>query len=1042
MSVLLIVFAIAMAVATFVENDYGTQTSKALIYNTWWFELVMLLLTFNFIGNIFRYNLFRKEKLPIFIFHIAFIIVLIGAFISRYFGYEGVMAIRENASENRILSDNTYIDVTVDNQKDTLNITKKVLFGALGKKHYSINEQLGENNFKIETTRYIPHVKTQFNKSENGKEYLHLVVSGNAKRDDIRIATGETVKYGNLQFSFNNPTNGAINFISNGDSIKIKPFIDGKIMEMQSQIETPIVKDSLYNVELMKLYTFDNLHFILTEKVVKGEKIMIAAHKNDHSKYPYDALFLNVKSGEKSHDVIVYGGKNLTSEPVKFSLNGMNFIINYGAKYIEIPFALKLRNFEMERYPGTNSASSYASEVTVLDKDKSFDYRIFMNHVLDYKGFRFFQSSYDADEKGTVLSVNHDFWGTMVTYVGYGLMFLGMILTLFWKGSRFYNVIEKLNKTVKLKNELTILFLMLTVGLFAQHPDSVTNAPNDHNQVMQDQHEIESIHNDAKTKNNVVSKVHADKFGALLIQDFQGRLKPVNTYALEALRKVYKKDYFNGLTAEQVMLSAQLDPYYWEEQKLIHVKSNALGKTISDELGVENGSTSINNFFNNAREKYYLDEMLQNAQIKKNMERTATDKEIINLDERFNVLTSVISGNVLKLYPLKNDKNNNWVIGFDADLIEKNDTLIAKMHQNYMRSLAKAVATGDYTEADKNLEIIKKYQLENGGKIIPNVAKTQLEIKYNRWNIFKKLMLFYMFFGFTLLIIAFITLFRKPSKSINILSKILTNLITISLIFHVIGLGVRWYISGHAPWSDGYESILFVACISIFIGLIFSFGKSKFILAATVIFSALLLGIAHGSTMNPEITNLVPVLKSYWLMIHVAVITASYAFLGLGALLGFFVLLLFILKNKENETRINLTIDELTYVNELTLTVGLFTLSIGTFLGGIWANESWGRYWSWDPKEVWSLISMMIYVFILHMRMVPGLRGKFIFNLASLWAISTLIMTFFGVNFYLSGMHSYAAGDPVPIPVWVYVATGILLIFSLFSYFKFNRLDK
>jgi cytochrome c-type biogenesis protein CcsB len=194
--------------------------------------------------------------------------------------------------------------------------------------------------------------------------------------------------------------------------------------------------------------------------------------------------------------------------------------------------------------------------------------------------------------------------------------------------------------------------------------------------------------------------------------------------------------------------------------------------------------------------------------------------------------------------------------------------------------------------------------------------------------------------------------------------------------------------------------------------------------------------------MSPEMTNLVPVLKSYWLMIHVAVITGSYAFLGLGSILGLMVLLLYIMRNKDNSKHLNTTIKELTAINEMTLTVGLYMLTIGTFLGGVWANESWGRYWSWDPKEVWSLISMMVYVFVLHMRIVPGLKNQYAFNVASLFSIGTLIMTFFGVNFYLSGMHSYAAGDPVPIPVWVVPSIVGFVLLSIIAYWKFNTYKK
>jgi cytochrome c-type biogenesis protein CcsB len=296
-----------------------------------------------------------------------------------------------------------------------------------------------------------------------------------------------------------------------------------------------------------------------------------------------------------------------------------------------------------------------------------------------------------------------------------------------------------------------------------------------------------------------------------------------------------------------------------------------------------------------------------------------------------------------------------------------------------------------------------------------------------------------MVIGFIFLALAFADLFKPKNKTIKLLLKIFTALTIVGMIIHTVGMGMRWYISGHEPWSNGYEAVVFVAFVTILAGLIFSVNKSKFTLASTVIFASFLLGIAHGSTMNPEITNLVPVLKSYWLMIHVAVIVSSYGFLGLSALLGLIVLFLFIIRTRKNADRFKDTIEELTSINEMSMTIGLYTLSLGTFLGGVWANESWGRYWSWDPKEVWSLISMMVYVFILHMRLVPGLRSKFAFNAASLWSISTLIMTFFGVNYYLSGMHSYAAGDPVPIPVWIYYAIAFFMLFTVFAHYRYHK---
>jgi len=591
-----------------------------------------------------------------------------------------------------------------------------------------------------------------------------------------------------------------------------------------------------------------------------------------------------------------------------------------------------------------------------------------------------------------------------------------MFVSMFWKGTRFHDLSQKLKKLSAKKLGITLLlFAFSTLSFGQEHPSK-------------------------DLQQYTVQKEHAAKFGELLIQDFQGRVKPINTYAIENLRKVYKKDSYKGLTAEQVILSAQINPTKWSDLALIYAKSVRLGSNMTSKLKIKNGLTAVTNFY--TKNAYVIGDEVNTAHQKKFMDRTATDKELINLDERANVWIQVLNGSMMRIYPKKNDPNNKWFAGVDTKALVAQDTMLIKMHQMYMQSLQKAIKTNDYTEADEFLGYIASYQQKIGASIIPSDTKIDLEIKYNRWSIFTKLMFYYMLIGFIFLILAFIDLFNPNSKIVNILLKLFSFLTILGMATHVYGLGLRWYISGHEPWSNGYEAVVFVAFVTTLAGLIFSHKKSKFTLASTVLFASFLLSIAHGSMMSPEITNLVPVLKSYWLMIHVAIITASYGFLGLGALLGFVVLLLYILRTPNNAKRLNHTINELTYINESTLTVGLYTLTIGTFLGGVWAAESWGRYWSWDPKEVWSLISMMVYIFVLHMRLVPGLRGKFAFNTASLFSIATLIMTFFGVNFYLSGMHSYATGDPVPIPNWIYFAIAFFVVFAMVSYWRYKSFKK
>jgi cytochrome c-type biogenesis protein CcsB len=260
-------------------------------------------------------------------------------------------------------------------------------------------------------------------------------------------------------------------------------------------------------------------------------------------------------------------------------------------------------------------------------------------------------------------------------------------------------------------------------------------------------------------------------------------------------------------------------------------------------------------------------------------------------------------------------------------------------------------------------------------------------------------------------------------------------------VVHTAGIIIRWYISGRAPWSNGYESVVYVAWAAMFAGILFG-RKYPMVIATAAFLAGISLFVAHLNWMNPEITPLVPVLKSYWLTIHVSIITASYGFFGLSAFLGILVLVLIVIRRNSNEGKVNHFIDQLTSINEMSITVGLYFLTIGTFLGGVWANESWGRYWGWDPKETWALITIMIYSFIAHMRMIPSLKGIYNYNMASVFAFASVLMTYFGVNYYLSGLHSYGKGVADGVNPAVPITFAVLGGLMIWAYLKDMKYEK
>jgi cytochrome c-type biogenesis protein CcsB len=468
---------------------------------------------------------------------------------------------------------------------------------------------------------------------------------------------------------------------------------------------------------------------------------------------------------------------------------------------------------------------------------------------------------------------------------------------------------------------------------------------------------------------------------------------------------------------------------------MIRVSNKELQKSLAIRGNMATFSDLVNLEGNGA---YKLSQEINAAYAKSPGERSKFDKEVMKVDERVNIVYMIYKGDFMKVFPLK-DGTTNWGSAQEAmkHAVSREDSVYLT---NISSLLSESLQVNNAVSARQICESITGYQNRFAGYELPSETKISAENLYYRMGIFEKLFPFYATIGI-LMLIGLITMVIMGKREKSLLVKILGWLLFAGFLLHTFGFGLRWYVAGHTPLSNGYESMIFISWVTLLAGFIFS-RKSDFALSATAVLAGMTLMVAHLSFMDPEITNLVPVLKSYWLTLHVSVITGSYGFLGLGAILGIITMILLALVNDRNRERISETIDELAVINFRTLTLGLYFLTIGTFLGAIWANESWGRYWGWDPKETWSLITIIIYTLVTHSRMIPGMKNIYTFNLLSLFGFSSVLMTYFGVNYYLSGLHSYASGDPVPVPVFVYVAVIVLVGLSVMAYLKYRKYSK
>lgn len=1046
MAALFIIFAIALGVGTFIENEYNTDTARIWVYNAWWFEVIMVFFVINFAGNIKRYRLYKKEKWATLLLHLSFVLILTGAFITRYISFEGLMPIREGNTENTFFSDKTYLTIYVDGDykgdMKRKSIEKPLILSMAADNSFRIKQKFDKTPFTVRYKDFIMNITESVEEAENGDVYLKLVESGEGTRHEHYLKEGEVQNLHNVLYAFNKPTSGAINISGFGDEYYIESAFGGDYMLMSDQSTGTVYKDSVQPLMFRSLYNIAGTRFVFPEKPIKGVKKYISNNdwKDNQSS---DALIVTVESGGEQKDVTLVGSKGQMGVPESFKLGELEFTLIFGSKVYELPFSVRLNDFIADRYPGTlNNYSAFESQVTIEDNDNNFDARIFMNNILDYRGYRFFQASFHPDEKGTILSVNHDFWGTWITYIGYTLLYFGLIAILFNKNTRFGELKLKLKKIKLKKSKLSLIALLFSALTFAQHEHTHEHA-HEHTDSTQTHSHSHSAHGQKPSlaeiesflENRIVSKEHAAKFGALVIQDYGGRMKPVNTFSSELLRKVSKSNHYKGFDSDQIFLSMSQYPFYWMEIPLIHLKRG--NDSIRKIIGVEKNAkyAPFVNFFDQ-NGNYLLADLIDEAS--KAAIPNQFQKDFIEVNKKVVLLNTAFSGGILKLFPIPNDENNTWVSYLEMGEIDNEDIQkIRNVLPLYMSVLEEAHTTKGYAKADEIVEGISNFQKKFGANVRPADKKISSEILYNKYDIFKRLFSWYMIAGSLMLLFTIVQIF-KPNRLINGIINLFHVLIGIFFVLHTLGLIARWYISGHAPWSDAYESVIYVAWATMLFGLFFN-KSSKLTIASATFVTSMILMIAHWNWMDPAIANLQPVLNSYWLMIHVSIIVGSYGPFTLGMILGIVSLLLMILTNEKNKQKMKLNIQEITYINEMALTIGLVMLTIGNFLGGQWANESWGRYWGWDPKETWALVSIMVYAFVIHMRFVPFFRGLFVFNFSSIIAFYAILMTYFGVNFYLSGLHSYASGDKVVTPNFVYISIAIVFTLGFLAYIKYKK---
>lgn len=643
-----------------------------------------------------------------------------------------------------------------------------------------------------------------------------------------------------------------------------------------------------------------------------------------------------------------------------------------GMKEEKLPFSLCLQKFEAKMHDGTNAAADYSSKFTVIDGDDKSEGEVSMNNIYSHRSYRLYQSSYDEDGKGSVLAINADPFGIPVTYTGYALLFISLVWMLFDPKGGY----RKLLKSPLLKKGALMIALILSMA------------------------NIQTLHAESATgnlQNAVLPKETAEKFGELHIL-YNDRICPVQTFALDFCKKIYGARSYQGLTAEQVLSGWVFYGNTWANEPFIKIKSGEM-KTAMNLPDY----ASLNTFFNREMGGYTIGQYVQEYY---NGQQDKFHQQAADIDGKIQIIMELREGISLKVLPytfiknVKATKDHSFIKAGTTTWFSPVDKLpqaVEQQHALYIRNVFSLlngdVKAGNTSRVNEFFVKMKKYQEVSSGNSLPTATQYKAERINNAFPFATILFMANLTLGFIAL---FYTIYRMTKKrEIKVLNIALPILLGVSFLALTFGLALRWIISGNIPMSNGYESMLTVAWFVMLISILMQL-RIRIVMVFGFLISGFFLLVSHINQMDPAIGQMMPVLNSPLLSIHVSIIMMSYALLSLTFICG----IMGICLRSHGE--------ELQVLSRIFLYPALTTMGFGIFIGAIWANVSWGNYWSWDSKETWALITFMIYAVVVHTQSLPVFRKPLVYHIYITLAFLSIAMTYFGVNYFLTGMHSYA----------------------------------
>lgn len=1130
-AVLLLILAVASGAATLIESYYasigssqiGRAAAYEIVYDAPWFNALLIVLFVNVLLNLVRRLQRGMPSFGFLLVHVGILVILVGAGITRWYGFEGYLHIREGQANNVVSSMESFARVrhgeveaefpvrlyrpgsqsesrrlTLGDRELTLGVSEfwprfeQVMApgpGGLAQVAFSVMEEGGLRQHTLQegADHVLGGVPVRFHRGgmpatsavDAPFGLLRVRVGGEVCRLPIKPELGVIGTCGGWTFElseFQRDFHGAGD--QNPDGPMKNPMVrvtvnspDGQsatrtlfalhpefalaqedrellqqvdmLYELSDGVDLAKVDDQVvirasFPLEIAPMGTGGEATRLesgavaplqigmvyrsegglrLVPRAIEPSLVATPVRSQNPNAPPAARLYI-ARDGQRAEAICTKGGA-----PQRVELDGETYWLAYGSILRTLPYNLFLTEFRLETYPGSDNPASYESHVLLNDPEQGIEgrpVRIWMNNPLNHRGTKHFQSSYDRDRLGTVLSINRD-PGKMPTYIGYTIFSLGFVLVL----------VRSRGGDRKRQQGAALGVAVLAAGLVGFWPVTASAQHGGHG------HSHGPAQPEGPPPTLQLSPEARDLAARLIVQDWRGRMKPLDTLARETSIKITRKAVFEGHDPVELFLAFAVVPTSWYHHPSIAVTNNG----VKDLLRISHDQTHVSLAKVLEGGRYGLQSDVETAQRTAPGNRSKTQQQLLRFDERVHLMYGALQGMSLRIFPVPDDPGNKWGgIQEALEAMPEGDPRRAE-YELAANTLFLGLERGNQPEILEGLRLTKELQYRYGTSVKPSKLRTNSELILNRLNPFQRATLPYLA-GFVLLIIAyFLHLFRRNEAPWSLRSPLylIGMLLFIGgFALHIYGFTLRWIASARAPLSNGHESLLWVALAVAAAGLIYEF-KSRTAASGALgsLLAALVLGVSMMSAFDPAIGPLVPVLASYWLIIHVTVITASYGFFALCCLLGFLTLVLLIIAGLSRRP-VAAAVSKLDRMSADVMMAGLALLAVGTLLGGVWANESWGRYWGWDPKETWALVSILVYSLILHFRWIPRYSNAFVHAMWSFLAIWVIIMTYFGVNYLLTGLHSYGAGEASRIPTWVVISFMVMVAMSVVAYFAWR----